>query len=63
MVRTAMHDAVADSRQPIATKMSVGKFQQCVEGDGERKRGTCRPASLGQYGTGGVTGEKARRCI
>jgi hypothetical protein len=43
--------------------MSVGKFQQCVEGDGERKRGACRPVSLSQYGTVGVTGKKVRRCI
>ncbi len=60
MSGTAMHDAVADGCQPVATKMRVGKREQCVEEGGERRRGTCRPAFLGQNIPVGITSEHMR---
>ena len=60
MSGTAMHDAVADGCQPVATKMRVGQREQCVEEGGERRRGTCRPAFLGQNIPVGITSEHMR---
>jgi hypothetical protein len=54
MVGAAMHDAVADGGEPLATQMGVDERQQGVEDGGKRIRAACRPASFGQHRADGI---------
>ena len=61
MIGAAMHDAVADGRQPIAPRCASVKLSKRIKGIGERMRRAGRPAPLGQDRASGVAGDQMRR--
>ena len=59
----AVHDAVADRRQPGAAKMLAGEAQQGFERGAERVGAARWPALLRKRGPVRVSGEEMRRAV
>jgi hypothetical protein len=63
MIGAAMHDAMTNGRELLATQMGVDESQQAVEDEGEGLCATCRPGSFGQHRSSGVARKQMRRRV